>query len=136
MTWPGWENYIPSTSTQGGLGACQPHSRQPIRNKFNAESMTIEGVRFASRKEAQRYQDLILRQHAGDIDSLLAHPAYELVVNGIRVGRYTADFYYVTSEGEAIVEDVKGGRATKTEAYSLRRRLFEACHYPLTVTEV
>lgn len=30
----------------------------------------------------------------------------------------------------------KGGKATKTEAYSLRKRVFEALYAPLTITEV
>ena len=37
--------------------------------------------------------------------------------------------------GEPVCVDVKGGRATRTEAYRLRRKVFEAI-YGLTVTEV
>lgn len=52
-----------------------------------------------------------------------------------RIGYYTADFTYETKEGKAIVEDVKGGRATSTTAYRLRKRLVEAT-YGFTVTEI
>ncbi len=125
MSWPGWESFTPDA---GPL---------PVkRNKFNARTRCIDGVNFGSSKEARRWLDLKLLEAAGAIQQLEAHPRFDLVVNGVHVGFYTADSRYVTKDGEAIVEDVKGGRSTKTEAYSLRKRLFEAVHWPLQVSEV
>jgi very-short-patch-repair endonuclease len=52
------------------------------------------------------------------------------------VGRYSADFAYTDRRtGQLVVEDVKGGEATKTQAYQLRKKLLLACH-GLQVTEV
>ncbi len=133
MTWRGWESYVPPQPS-GSLGSYQRPAPKP--NKFKAQPVGIDGLKFASQKEARRWSELRVLESAGHISRLHPHPVYRLEVNGILVGKYTADFAYMTSDGEAIVEDVKGGRATKTEAYSLRKRLFEACHYPLTVTEV
>ncbi len=106
------------------------------RNKYGAEPCTEDGHRFASRKERRHYRDLKLRLLAGEIADLAVHPAYDLVVNGEKVGRFTLDFRYrVVATGAVVVVDVKGGRATKTEAYGLRKKLLKAL-YGLDVTEV
>lgn len=113
------------------------------RSKYNARKVEIDGLRFDSQKEARRYRELRLREMAGEIVMLECHPRYALVavhdvasqrdLDIVPVGRYTPDFRYVTREGEVVIEDVKG---VKTEAYRLRKRLFEANYYPLTVREL
>lgn len=71
---------------------------------------------------------LSLLQTAGIIQGLTVHPRFELIVNGHKIGRYTADFQYKdTVTGELIVEDVKSS-ATKTRDYVLRRALMLALH--------
>ena len=105
-------------------------------NKFNAKKVEQDGYRFDSRKEWKRYTDLTLLKHLGDVREFRVHPAYELHVNGQRIGKMTLDFYVVWANGEVTWEDCKGGRATKTEAYSLRKRVFEACHAPAVITEL
>lgn len=110
--------------------------RRRSGNKFNARKTEIDGYRFASVKEGGRYWDLLMLQRAGDVKSFRVHPEYRLVVNGKDIGKMTLDFEVIWANGEITIEDVKGGRATKTEAYSLRKRVFEACHAPLVVTEL
>ena len=51
------------------------------------------------------------------------------------VGHYTPDFRIVYASGEIVIEDVKS-EPSKTTAYKLRKRIFEANYWPLTVTEV
>lgn len=104
-------------------------------NKFHAEKVVLDGYTFGSGAEARRYQELLLLQRAGEINGLEVHPTYKFYVNTIYVGRYTPDFVYrekgwLTGQGqfEDVVEDVKGGKATKTEAYGLRKRLMWAIH--------
>lgn len=105
-------------------------------NKYGAIPTEVDGIKFASKKEARRYEQLRLRERARDIHDLEVHPAYVLEVNGVRIGRYTADFRYTdAASGEQVVEDVKGGRATKSEAYGLRKRLMLAVH-GIKITEV
>lgn len=79
---------------------------------------------FASKKEAQRFSELSLELLAGRISELETQPRYELVVNGQKIGRYTADFRYKdTASGKLIVEEVKGYRVRD---YVLRVKLFRA----------
>ena len=78
-----------------------------------------------------------LWQQVGAIRDLDLQPRYDLIAsNGEIVGHFSPDFRYWSVElGRLVVEDVKGGPATKTTAYRLRKRLFTACH-GLELTEI
>jgi hypothetical protein len=105
--------------------------------KYGAVKTTVNGLLFDSKKEARRYQELLLWQQVGAIRDLELQPRYELIAsNGEIVGHFTPDFRYWSLErGKLVVEDVKGGSATKTTAYRLRKRLAQACH-GITIEEV
>jgi len=95
-------------------------------NKFNAKPTTIDNVRFASAREARRYQELLVLERAGAISQLELQPRYPIVINGIRVTTYVADFRYVeAATGRQVVEDSKGYR---TREYRLKSTLMAACH--------
>lgn len=86
-------------------------------------------IRFDSKKEARRYDELMLLQQAGKISDLKLQPQFTLqesyrTPEGKRVQaiRYVADFSYVTNDGNTIVEDVKSP-ATKTRVYQIKRKL-------------
>ena len=102
------------------------------RGKFNAVRTEVDGVKFASKKEAARFSELALLNKAGEISDLKLQPRFPCVVNGIKVCTYVADFEYINLDGEVIVEDSKG---FKTPMYRLKKKLFEAIYYPLTITE-
>lgn len=104
-------------------------------SKYHNVPTTRDGTTFASKAEARRYDELCLLERAGEISGLECHPVYRFAVNGVKIGRYTPDFRYRDAFGCLVVEDVKGGRATRTEAYRLRARLMLACH-GITVREV
>mgnify|MGYP001593743848 FL=1 len=91
-------------------------------SKFGSIRTLVEGITFASRKEASRYQLLRLLEKAGRISKLELQPRYELKVNGFLVTTYVADFRYVEA-GNAVVEDVKGMR---TPVYNIKKKLIRA----------
>jgi hypothetical protein len=99
--------------------------------KYGAMPTVVDGVRFASRKEARRYQVLLTWQRAHLISELELQPPFRLVVNGIGVGTYRADFAYLV-DGRQVVEDVKGVR---TPVYRLKKRMVEA-QYGIEIIEV
>lgn len=102
-------------------------------SKYRAVVTHVDGIRFHSRKEAARYQDLRLLERAGAIKGLQLQPSFPLLINGVAVGRYDADFRYVDCvNGEVVTEDVKGIR---TPVYRLKKRLVEAL-YPTVIREV
>lgn len=96
-------------------------------NKFHAKPTTIDGIRFASKREAKRYGELKLLQRANDITDLEVHPTYKLTIDGVVIAKYTADFAYtdLAKGGKYVVEDVKSP-ATKTRDYKLKAKLMLA----------
>lgn len=99
-----------------------------VRSKYGAVKTQVDGITFASKREAARYVELKALEKAGHISDLRLQPSYELVpaifLDGKkqRPVRYLADFRYVDHLGETIVEDVKGH---KTREYQLKRRLMK-----------
>jgi hypothetical protein len=121
------------------------------RSKYGACRAEIDGITFASRREARRYAGLKLRQQVGDIIELTVQPRFPIFLAGLvthtapgafaisedrpclTVAEYRADFsYYVAETGEFVVEDAKGFR---TDKYRLKKRLVEA-QYGLVIHEV
>lgn len=95
--------------------------------KYRNKPKQADGYKFASTAEAHRYSELRWLEKAGDIAELEVHPRFSLDVNGVHIGNYTGDFGYRTPTGY-VLEDVKGGEATRTTAYKLRKRLMKAIH--------
>lgn len=101
-------------------------------NKYNAKRTTVNNLTFDSKREANRYLDLLSREQVGEIRELVCKPRWELIVNRQKIGRYTADFSYIDQSGIFVVEDAKGVR---TRDYILRKKLMRAL-YGIEVKEV
>lgn len=93
-------------------------------NKYRNQPCVVDGLPFASKREANRYGELKLLQIAGQISDLRRQVPFELVVNGVLVCKYVADAVYV-ERGEQVVEDAKGIR---TRDYRIKCKLMKACH--------
>ena len=92
-------------------------------NKYRNKPTVVDGIRFASKKEAARYKELLLLENAGKIKYLQRQVRYDLVVNMNKICTYVADFVY-QGTGEIVVEDTKGMR---TPIYKLKAKLMKAC---------
>ena len=98
------------------------------KSKYYAEKTEIDGIKFDSAKESKRYANLKLLERAGVIENLKLQPRFLLqegfTYNGHKERKieYVADFQYERN-GQTIVEDVKS-KATRTEVYKLKRKLF------------
>ena len=105
--------------------------------KYHNEKTDSLGIRFDSRKEARRYEVLLLRLSAGEIRNLKLQRDFTLqeaytTTDGqrIRAIRYRADFCYEElypdaqqpAGWRAVVEDVKS-RATRTREDIIKRKL-------------
>jgi uncharacterized protein DUF1064 len=111
-------------------------------HKYGAKATVVDGIRFASQKEARRYGELKLLEKAGHIHDVEVQPSFDLLVwrgkLSTKVGVYRADFRYCQCEspgqceGEFVVEDVKGVR---TPVYRLKKKHVEA-QYGITVVEI
>jgi hypothetical protein len=103
--------------------------------KFGNKPVEIDGKKFASKREANRYAELKIMHRIGEIVELECQPRYALTINGVKVGTYVADFRYRTvADGTTVVEDVKS-EPTKTPVYRLKKKLMLAL-YGIDVKEV
>lgn len=99
--------------------------------KYKNQKVTCNGIKFDSKKEANRYSELLLLERAGAITNLELQVPFELIpnqkINGKVVERackYVADFCY-TENGQRVVEDTKGFR---TAEYIIKRKLMLYVH--------
>nr|WLJ25728.1 MAG: endonuclease [Firmicutes phage HS08] len=100
----------------------------PRYSKYRAVKTKIDGHKFPSIKEAQRYQELKLLEKAGKIKNLELQPKFEIIPKQkyrgktLRKAEYTPDFkYYDVDNNEWVIEEVKG---MPTVDYVLRKKLF------------
>lgn len=127
------------------LGMAQAKAR-----KYHNEPDTRGALHFDSKKEARRYDELMVLLRAGKIRKLELQRQFTLQESYItpegervRAIKYVADFAYErVTEPDAVgevhwlpvVEDVKS-TATKTEKYKIKAKLLKE-RYGLTITEV
>ena len=102
------------------------------QSKYNAKKVTVDGMTFDSRREANRWYELKMLERAGDIKNLRRQVKYELTpafrdYDGKvfeRASSYIADFVYEQALpmglAKTVVEDVKGHR---TKEYVLKRKM-------------
>lgn len=97
-------------------------------NKYRNQKTVIDGHRFDSKREAERYAELCILVKAGDIKDLVLQPKFPLQDKfkcrgkNIAAIAYIADFQYIeTATGSVVVEDVKG---METEAFRIKKKLF------------
>jgi len=96
------------------------------KNKFNAHPVEVQGLKYASKAEEKRYRELVILYRVGAISELETQPKFVLQESfadnfgrHYRAITYTADFAYI-QDGRQVVEDVKGGKATQTQQFSIR----------------
>ena len=95
-------------------------------SKYGAIRTEVDGITFASKKEARRYSELKLLERAGEIYELEWQVVYPLSVNGTRIGKIIPDFRY--RRGDAVVvEDVKSS-PTITTIFRWKRKHLLAEH--------
>lgn len=120
------------------LGLVSTKRNKPSKKrKYNNQPCTFNGLKFDSIKERDEYIKLLDRQKRGEIQGLdrqvkiTIQPKFKTPDGKtVREIYYVADFYYETIEtvdGVMGVKrhyvDVKGGNATKTAVYKLKKKL-------------
>lgn len=123
--------------------------RLPVRRlKFGNVPTVVDNIRFDSKLEARRYQELRLLEKAGSITGLRVHPKFALVVTGtlglppVRVGVYEADFAYWVWDRKGkmmvrreIVEDTKSPVTRRLSTYRMKKLLMKAI-YGIEIVEL
>lgn len=101
-------------------------------NKFKAIRTTVDGITFASKREAKYYADLKVLESNNKIRQLELQPRFKCVVDGRKICTYVADFAFRENDGQYRVWDVKG---VETPVFKLKRKLVEAL-FPYVRIEV
>ena len=102
---------------------------QKKASKYGNISTEIDGIWFDSQAEARRYRELRLLERSGSIRLLRPSPEqpkkerFKLTAELT----FTPDFTYWEGEVQ-VAEDVKGGKATMTQAALMRVKLFRECY--------
>jgi len=100
--------------------------RKP-KHKFAAKRVELDGIKFASKKEAKYYQELLLRQKAGEIIFFLRQVPFYLP-GGVK---YVCDFVEFCSDETVHFVDTKG---FKTPTYKAKKKMVEVL-YPIIIEE-
>lgn len=98
------------------------------RSKYNSRKTVVDGIKFDSAKEANRYKELIILRRDGEITHFLMQVPF-LLDGGVV---YKLDFLIFWTYAPPTYEDVKG---FKTQIYRLKKKMVEA-KYPITIEEV
>ena len=111
--------------------------------KYHNKKTVIDGIKFDSKLEAERYAQLKMMERAGVIRDLELQPEYELIPSFRKNGKtwrrtlYKADFRYILAEDDSyIIEDVKGSTAVITGVFRLKQKLFEYKYPDYTISIV
>jgi len=126
MTVEQYEQWIKQKSNK-------PAGFNRIERKYHNVPVELNGIKFHSTKEADRYLALSLLAKHGAITRLERQPKFMLQEaffhNGVnyRAITYIGDFQYI-DRGANVVEDVKAkskkGKFYTTEVFNIKKKLF------------
>ena len=111
------------------------------RHKYRAKPVVLDGVWYASQREAAHAQKLAILQRTGKVSVVLRQVPFEIApavrdpTTGkvtARAERYVADFLVYWTDGALEIHEVKGFR---TREYLRKKRRVEAL-YPIRILEV
>ena len=102
--------------------------RRGSRPKYGNKKVTVQGIKFDSKWESERYLYIKSLERAGRVRNLELQVRFALEVNGQKICTYIADFRYekenANGDWEKIVEDAKG---VETPEFKLKKKLMKAC---------
>lgn len=90
-----------------------------VWRKYRNKPTMLDGKRFDSKREAYRHAALEVLERVGRIEKLERQVSFDLVVQGVKVGRIKPDWTYI-EDGHVVAEDSKG---VQTDVHRLRWKL-------------
>jgi hypothetical protein len=100
----------------------------PKASKYGNKKVTVDGVVFHSKREANRWQQLLMMEKAGKIADLQRQVPFVLAPAVVIDGRkkpplkYVSDFSYMKN-GKQVVEDTKSNATRRLAAYRIKKHL-------------
>ena len=119
--------------------ARQSAKKAPRASKYKNVKQTVGKLRFDSKKEKLRFEELMQLQDAGLISNLHLQQTFTLreaytLPNGERVRgtTYKADFTYYDQDGAFVIEDVKSAATKENAVYKLKKKMMMDKGYMIT----
>ena len=113
----------------------QAYYQQEQRKKNNAPRLkyrntptVVDGIKFDSKKESQYYGRCKMLKKAGEITKSECHVPFPLIVNGVLICTYEADFVLYYPDGTVRVKDVKSEATEGLAVFRLKKALMLAIH--------
>lgn len=97
-----------------------------LNHKFKATRTECDGIKFDSKLEAKYYQQLKLRQRAGEVVLFLRQVPFHLPGGVV----YRCDFQEFHQDGSVHFIDVKG---METESFKAKKRMVEQVYCPVKI---
>ena len=104
------------------------------RSKYGAKKTIVDGIKFDSKWEAERYGQLKAMEKAMFIRDLELQVPYDLIVNDVKICRYIADFRYKKESNHTITNDeyyvevVEDTKGFETQEFKLKKKLMKALY--------
>ena len=92
--------------------------------KYRNRKTVVDDIEFDSEREANRYVVLRDQERIGLIQNLKRQYVFAIIIDGVRICDYVADFVCDRS-GHRVIEDAKG---MKTDLYRIKKKLMKAVH--------
>ena len=128
--------------TQAASACCQPAAPSGVtledmpgngkRKKYGNQRVTVDGMRFDSKHEADYYFETLLPAWKCGAFQLLARQVPFDLPGGIR---YIADFVTVAVDGYVSVIDAKSAATRKNRVYINKKKQMKAC-WGIEIVEV
>ena len=106
-------------------GICDKYTPKRKNNKYRNTLTYADHIKFDSKREAARYEELKLLQKAGEVLYFLRQVPFDLGAGT----KYRCDFLIFWKDGSHTVEDVKG---YATKEFKLKKKLVES-KYPIKI---
>lgn len=110
-------------------------SKKAKPGKYKSVRIKVDGFWFDSKKEAQYYGTLKMKVKAGDIKTFRRQVRYRIVINGVKITTYVADFVEECWDGSKRIIDVKSEFTRTLAPYRMKRQLMLAL-YGIKIIEV
>jgi hypothetical protein len=105
------------------------------KSKYHNEKVVFHNIKFDSKKEANRYAELLLLRQSGEVSKIELQPRFDYEIHYQRPAKeihfggslvktafYKADFRVFYRDGRVEVEDVKG---TSTAIFRRKQKIIE-----------
>jgi hypothetical protein len=102
--------------------------------KYGNQKTIRNGQVFDSKREANRYDALKLLEANGEVRNIHRQVKYVMIVNGVRITTYKADFVYEELRKGAWIEVVEDSKGYPNDRWPMKKKLMKACH-GITVRE-